>query len=448
VLVVLALLFTAVLSLAGMSGADPLDPSFGASGVATVPLPQEASQKEASIVDFAAAPNGTTVGALKGLAGPGYFGAVRLTPAGAPDPSFGRGGFTLPLPLPPLSEGFNFEAQAEAVAVQQDGKAVVAGFLQEGLRDPTTFTPLVARYQADGSLDPGFGAGGIALGRRRSGPGGTVLHAADIAAEGRIIVVGGRNELRRGVERPAGLVYAYKLDGSLDRSFGRRGSVLFSQRDRRTYTSLHDVEVLGNGRILVAGYHRYRAFLARLHGDGRLDRGFGGGDGSVTLGIHNGTCCPPAALAVQGNGRIVVAANGGPFHTDRVYLVRYRPNGSLDRGFGKGGIAAPFLPWRLFRVHDVAVQGDGGILTVGPSAKTKRNAPGGAYAVFRNEPDGSPDRSFGNQGLLTVAHGEFGNAAAALARPDGGVLTGGSFLTVDQGSGRYVTTLLFARFLG
>jgi uncharacterized delta-60 repeat protein len=429
-------------------GAYLLDPSFGAGGVATVPPPSEAGEKEASIVDLAAAPDGTTVAALKGLGGPGYFGAVRLTSTGAPDPGFGDGGFTAPLLLPPLTGGFNFEAQAEAVAVQGDGKPVVAGFLQEGLHDPTTFTPLLARYQGDGSLDPSFGAGGITLGRRRSGPGGTVLHAADIAPGGRIVVVGGRNELRRGADRPAGVVHAYESDGTPDKSFGRRGSVFFSQRERRTYTSLYDVDVLSNGKILVAGYHRYRAFLARLHADGRLDRRFGGGDGSVTVRIGVAGCCPPAALAVQRDRRIVLAANGGPFRTPRVYLIRYRPNGRLDHGFGKRGIAAPFLLWRLFKVNDVAIQGNGGILTVGASAKTKRNTPGGAYAIFRNNPNGSPARGFGNNGLLAVPHGEFGSADAALTQPDGRVLTGGSFLTIDQGRSRYVTTLLLARVLG
>lgn len=447
-LVVLALLVTLVFPIADARGVDWLDPSFGSGGVVTAALPQEASRAGAGIVDLANARDGTTVGTLKGVAGPGYFGIVRLTSAGALDPTFGQGGFTAPLSVPRPWGGFNQEAQAEAVAVQVDGKAVVAGFLQEGLHDPTGFTTLLARYQTDGSLDPGFGTEGVALGQRHFGPGGTVLHAAAVLPDGRIVAVGGRNEPRRGVERPAGVVLAYRSDGSLDRSFGRHGSVLFSQRPYKAYTSLHDVKLLDNGKILVAGYHRYRLFLARLYADGRLDRGFGGEDGSVTLGIRNGICCPPAALVVQDDGRIVVAANGGPFHRDRVYLVRYRPNGRLDRGFGKRGVAAPFLPWRLFRVNDVAVQANGGILTVGPSAKTKQNSPGGAYAVFRNHPDGSPDRSFGTKGLLTVTHGEFGNAGAALALPDGRVLTGGSFLTVDQGSGRYVATLLLARLLG
>jgi uncharacterized delta-60 repeat protein len=445
---VLALLLTLAFPAADARAADWLDPSFGSGGVATPALPQEASQKEVGIVDLAAAPDGTTMGALKGLVGPGYFGAVRLTPSGEPDPAFGQSGFTPPFPVPHPWSGFNQEAQAEAVTVQGDGKVVVAGFLQEGLHHPTTFTALLARYRVDGSLDPDFGAGGIALGPRHFGPGGTVLHAAAVASDGRIIVVGGRNEPRRGTERPAGVVYAYRPDGSPDKSFGKSGRVLFSQHSYKAYTSLRDVEVLGSGKVLVAGYHSYRLFLARLYANGRLDRGFGGGDGRVTLGIHNGTCCPIDAFAVQRDGRIVVAANGGPFHSARVYLVRYRPNGSLDRSFGKRGVSAPFLPRRLFNVTDVAVQANGGILTVGASAKTKQNPAGGLYAVFRDRPDGSVDGSFGNHGLESFHYGDLGYANAALAQPDGGVLTGGSFATADKSSGEYVTTLLLACFHG
>jgi uncharacterized delta-60 repeat protein len=444
-LAVLAFLLVAICPAAAGRGADQLDPSFGSGGVATPALPPEAAEKAASVVDLAAAPDGTTVAALGSINRLGYFGAVRLTPSGAPDPAFGQDGFTAPLPHSP-TEGFNREAQAEAAAVQGDGRVVVAGFLQEGVTYPRRFTSLLARYLPDGALDPEFGADGLVAVQAASEWQETRLHGVDVAPDGRIIAVG---EHVRSIPRSAGLVFALKPDGSLDRSFGRRGRVAFTQRARESYSALLDVKALADGKILVVGFHEYRLFLARLRSDGRPDRGFGGGDGRIELDIYDeGVCCPRSSLAVQADGRIVLAAEGGARRHRRTFLVRLLPDGRLDPGFGGGGIAAPYRPWRLFSPLDVAVEADGGIITVGQSAGTKQSPVIGAYAVFRNLPDGSTDESFGDHGLKTLPQADFGVAGAALAQADGSVLTGGSFGTKGEGSDPSTTTLLLARFRG
>jgi uncharacterized delta-60 repeat protein len=427
-------------------GADELEPGFGNGGVVMSALPSEASQKEAGIGDLAAAGNGTTMGALKGLAGTGYFGAVRLMATGDPDPAFGLGGFTAPLRLGREESGL--ETQAEALAVQGDGKIVVTGYVQQGLRNPLITGPLLARYLPDGSLDSSFGDGGVVSPQFPPSQLRTVFHKVDLAPDGRIIVAAGRNESLRSAPTAAGIVYAYNPDGTLDESFGEGGRVVFSQRRRRTNTSLRDVEITSDGKILVVGYRSYHPFLARLEAGGSLDRSFGGGDGMSVLGsINNGICCATAALTVQPDGRVVVASNGGP-RKGRVLLLRYRPNGILDRSFGDHGVQNLFGPWRLSEATDVAVQGNRGILTVGRGERTSANPRGFAYGVFRSRPNARPDRSFGDHGLRTFPYGSQSYAGAALAQPDGGVLTGGSFAALEPGTKRDVTTLLLARFLG
>src|SRR4051812_11370462 len=155
-LTVLVLLMAAVWPAAGAGAADRLDPSFGSGGVAALALPPEAGRQAAGIVDLAAAADGSTVGALGGVGYRGYFGAVRLTPSGSPDPAFGQNGLTAGLTVG--SDGFNREAQAEAVAVQGDGRVLVAGYLHEGVTYPRRFTSLLARYLPDGRLDAPFRA--------------------------------------------------------------------------------------------------------------------------------------------------------------------------------------------------------------------------------------------------------------------------------------------------
>lgn len=441
---------TALLATGVARAADFLDPGFGDTGVATPALPAEASAAAAGITDLAAAPGGGYLGSLAGLSGRGYFGVVRLTSSGAPDTSFGAGGFTEPLTAPSTwtEASFNPEAQAEALATQDDGKIVVAGYIQEGVRHPAGSGTLLARYDADGSLDPGFGSGGVvapAPNRAYSNP---VLHDVAVTRDGRIVAVGARSEDSRGTAIPAGLVFAYRPDGSPDRSFGKRGRVVFRQRNAYdAYTGLRAVQPLPSGKVLVAGYRNNRLFVARLRRNGSLDRGFGGGDGVVTLGVGNPPCCETAALAVQGNGRIVVAANGG-FKRRRVYLVRLRPNGRLDRGFGHHGVADPYSPWRLDEATSLAVQANGGVLAVGRGARTKANPHGFAYGIFRYRADGSVDRTFGHRGLKVIRRGRGSFAGAALSTAEGGVLTGGSFAVYPPPSHDIATTLLLAQFTG
>src|SRR5436305_1162892 len=78
----------------------------------------------------------------------------RCVPAAAPlDPTFGSGGMET-LPVSPTTD------EANAVAVQPDGKIVVAGSAEVTDAAGTHAEFAVVRLNADGSLDTGFGSGG------------------------------------------------------------------------------------------------------------------------------------------------------------------------------------------------------------------------------------------------------------------------------------------------
>lgn len=436
--VLLAAVLTAVAASAPAAvSASSLDPGFGGGGVVTPALPAAAAAHAAGIVDLAQGEGTKVFGALRGLGETGYFGVAGLSGGEAPDPSFGGDGYTDPLVLP--WTGINLEAEAEAVAVQPDGKVVVVGYSEEGIRDPTAFAPLLARYSADGSLDPTLAAGGI-VGARPHGTGGTRYHDVAVEPDGRILAAGGRNESSSGVGAPAGLVAAYRPDGSLDTAFGESGRTVLKGKG---YTSLRAIDLLAGGKVLVAGFRNYRLLLARLDADGRLDKGFGGGDGEVTVDLDAHACCQTAALAAGPDGRIVVAALGGSGQKRRVFLARFLPSGRPDRSFGTDGVEATLRSTRLTVLNGLAVEPDGSIVTVGRGALGRSSA--GTFAAFRNLPSGPPDPSFGRQGLeTTVSAGNESSAGAALATPSG-ILVGGSF-AFSPPSGPPRTGLLLARF--
>jgi hypothetical protein len=99
----------------------------------------------------------------------------------------------IPSGIPPRGFADELAPQAEALAVQRDGKLVVAGFSQEGIQEPVAFALLLARYRTDGSLDPSFAGDGI-VGKAPQAHGGTEYHDVAVTGKGTILVAGGRDE--------------------------------------------------------------------------------------------------------------------------------------------------------------------------------------------------------------------------------------------------------------
>src|SRR5262249_36149635 len=148
---------------------------------------------------------------------------------------------------------------AEALALQPDGRIVVAGYRYDSFDG---FAPVLARFRPDGRLDRSFGRGGVAApkpgseGKRRTlaSSGGELQYVA-IAPSGRIVAVGAQDEENGPFAPPLGMVIAYRPNGRVDPSFGRHGRVLFPDGPGRhfEYTALRSVKILRDGKILVAG---------------------------------------------------------------------------------------------------------------------------------------------------------------------------------------------------
>ena len=212
---------------------------------------------------------------------------------GLPDASFGIEGRV----ITPIRAGYD---SGYGVAIQADGKIVVAGESQKGNSDSDYDVALV-RYHPDGTLDQGFGNGGKGnyIYGHHLGP--EWLGAATTRWEDR----GRRTNPQRCYLRLF-LAIRYLPNGSLDPSFSNNGKVKIpvgSSHDFGWFCALQP-----NGKIIVTGPVRQGSDLefgvVRLKANGTLDGGFGNG-GKVITPLTNADDFSWSCV-VQPDGKIVV----------------------------------------------------------------------------------------------------------------------------------------------
>jgi uncharacterized delta-60 repeat protein len=153
---------------------------------------------------------------------------------------------------------------------------------------------------------------------------------------------------------------------------------------------------------------------------GNLDRSFG--NGGVVTRTLGGTAVPTSeGIAVQPDGKLVVVTSGS--------VVRYLSDGSLDSSFGAGGYVAT-----AFDAAAVALQPDGKIVVAGAMSYRSDGLDGSEFVVARYNPDGSPDPSFGTDGITTtifpqpsyLANPPVASANALAILRDGEIVAAGS----------------------
>jgi len=358
-----------------------------------------------------------------------YFGVFRWTPNGDLDRSFGAGGWVT-TELGPF-------AIAHAVALQRDGKIVVAG---EAVCDLAGCFGLV-RYNRDGSLDRSFGNDGIVL-TKFPPLNGAIAFDVAVQPDGKIVAVGKRYRGGDAQNDDLWALARYLPNGRLDTSFSGDGrtSIDFGYGDDIALA----VALQRDRRIVVAGIgerNRNRSeddfAVARLRPNGTLDRTFSG-DGRATVGFGPHRFDYGQSLDIQRDGRIVAAGSSSPtlIGAPRVAIVRLRRNGTLDRRFGSGGkqITNPVPSGGYART--VLVQPDGRIL-VGGAGYDDSDRNTSSWVLLRYTPRGRLDRSFGQGGIVVSDFGTGADWAGAIAlQRDGRIVVGGSVYE-DQAIARY-----------
>jgi uncharacterized delta-60 repeat protein len=401
--------------------------------------------------------------------------ATLAAQTGALDPGFGSGGvvvtdFSGTFQNPQNNEGVN------KVLVQPDGKVLAIGWT-----GTTSSVQALARYHPDGTPDSGFGTNGR---KTRGVIAFFPVSASDAALQpdGSIVVVGSMTD-RLGFIPASAEVTRFLPDGSIDTNFNS------SSTGTKTVTFGSDqsfgeaVALQGDGRIVIAGIYGDfggdMAFgVARLNADGTMDATFGT-NGTALAWFPSPSRAWPRDVAIQPDGKIVVAGRVQRSNRSDVALARFLPNGTLDPAFGSGGRVETALGADDDEAHGVAVLPDGKIVVAGVtgnlpgthegnplflcydpsgnpasglswqmatfplpgSALSLEVAPDGMLlaggytvvngvrqlAVYSLNPAGSVDATFGTDGLAATAIGSGDSHAASVALgPTGGVIAAGA----------------------
>jgi uncharacterized delta-60 repeat protein len=362
------------------------------------------------------------------LVGMVFAGLAIVVPPSAPvwavtsgnlDPTFGTNGTV-------LTDVGGLDV-AYGMAVQSDGRIVVAGFSNMG----GSYDFALARYGGGGTLDPTFGAGGTVLTDVDATGSYDEARAVATQPDGKIVAAGSSDA--SGNSDFA--VVRYNHDGTPDRTFGTGGTALTDASGAGRYDAAYAVAVQPDGKILAAGSSDASGSsdfaVVRYNHDGTPDRTFGTG-GTVITDL--GGTDYAYAMALCGDGRIVVAGSSDAAGSLDFALARYTVDGTLDSGFGRRGTALTDVNGvgSDDEARAVVVRADGEVVAAGRSNAVRRTDRDFALARYRN--DGNLDSSFGHGGtVLTDVGGGSDDVALAVAiQPDCKIVAAG-------GSGRWRT---------
>jgi uncharacterized delta-60 repeat protein len=360
------------------------------------------------------------------------FSLARYNADGTFDTTFGNGGIV----ITPVSFGTTAD-NGTSVALQSDGKVLVAGWTITG--NGVDFALL--RYNDNGTLDTTFGGGdGIVTTPIGVGTASDqALHLA-VQSDGKIVVVGSTQpNPPTGIPPQQDLAIArYNADGSLDATFGTGGIVITPVSPAQGPDSATAVLSQDDGGLIVAGSAFFGTTtqqdfaLVRYTATGDLDLTFGGGDGIVTTAVVP-TADSARGLLQQLDGRIVIAgvAFGVPGST--FAIARYNTDGSPDTTFGTGGVVTTAIGTGSSSGTSVAQQADGKLLVAGSTTTISGND----FAIARYNQDGSPDTTFGTNGVVVTSIGPGTSPDTAFAisvQTDGKIVVSGNGLSATGGN--------------
>jgi uncharacterized delta-60 repeat protein len=321
---------------------------------------------------------------------------------GSIDPSFGNAGIAF--------TDFGSEDNANAIALQSDGKSVVVGKAGNG-----SYVIAVARYNVDGSLDTTFSGDGKYLDTLGND---ATCNAVCIQPDGKILLGGFAD------------VIGYKYftmrlnaDGTRDNTYDFDGVALVEVVPG--YNFGYAMALQGDGKIVQTGAAQNSVIncgTVRYNSDGSIDSTFGVNGIILTNfspGIKYGEC-----IALQADGKILVGGTSGDYNNNTsVSIERFNTDGSIDSTFDSDGVLIDSVSTIGLddNVKAIAVQADGKIVL---SGQTNTSA-GWDFAVYRYNPDGTRDITFDGDGIATASQTADDYAFGMTLQPDGKIIVVG-----------------------
>jgi uncharacterized delta-60 repeat protein len=394
------------LAFAGPAGAvgSPWDTTFSGDGKATTDF----GSNDDAVGDVVVQPDGKIVVAGTRGGDFGAFAVARYNTDGSLDTSFNGDGKA------ENSGGFGTGSEGHGVALQADGKIVVAGNVCGLLGCDFQ----LQRYRTDGSLDTSFhadGTVGISVGGLRNDS----ALAVAVQPDGKIVAAGETCEASSGFDCDV-VVMRLQSDGSLDSSFA--GGIVVTHFAPGHFL---DVGVQVDGTVVAAGFSGgfpspdpMQVLLARY------------GPSGLLLGVHSARYVSGSSLgemaeglAIQPDGRIVLAGRSGVSGAAADFAVaRFDSAGVLDPSFSADGMLTTSFGQYEYGT-DIALQPDGHIVVVGNGLNVILNGNLKGHLV-RYTTAGDLDPGFNGDGRFTDV---FPADAVAIA-PDRKIVVAG---TVD-----------------
>lgn len=339
---------------------------------------------------------------------------VRANENGSFDTSFGNSGY-----VATSISGTNAVSNVPTgLALQNDGKIVAVATV--GV--PSNKRVAIIRYNSNGTLDSSFGTNGIVL---AVVDGNDTAHKVLIQPDGKILVLAASGASATGSQ----FIARYAPNGTIDSAFGINGVVRLGLTGNYFGSQ---IALQPDGKIVTGG----TATVTRLNSDGSLDTSFDG-DGIVNIAAGGNI----VSVDIQSDGKILALGGNNLLH-------RFNTDGAVDTSFDNDGSRPALIG--VDEVFDLIVTPSGKINVVG-NPSIEPNFPNIFFRTARYLPNGSPDTSFSDDGLLDVNFTSFTVEGATVVSIDrqgrlvmGGRASSGSIIRAPWNTPQFATTRLLA----